>query len=152
MNAEQIRYMHAMGIQPWQLNNTQTQSLSTRLMVITETPFIGRADQLFNAMLESIGLDRSAVHVVDLQSSPHLITQQIASVNPGLLLAAGQIAANFLLDAQTPLEQLRGKMHAYGALKTPVVITCHPDHLLLHPTDKRKAFQDLQQARIFITA
>jgi len=132
MNAEQIRYLHAMGIQPWLLNTRQ--ALSTRLMVIGETPFIGRADALLTAMLESIGLDRNTVHVTDLQSSSHLISQQIASLKPDLFIAAGQQAADFLA----------------GTL-IPIIVTFHPDHLLLNPKDKRKAFQDLQQAHILLT-
>lgn len=202
MKGEQIRYMQAMGIQPWQLKNkpihsnewdklekaviqctacgldkTRTQTVlgtgcrQAKLMVIGEAPgaeedrqgepFVGRAGQLLNAMLESIGLDRSSVYIANilkcrppnnrdpLLSEVNLctpfLTKQIELIQPALLLAVGRIAAHFLLNTETPLSQLRGKMHSYG--NTPLIITYHPAYLLRSPKEKRKAFQDLQQVQ-----
>jgi uracil-DNA glycosylase family 4 len=202
MNVEQLRYLHAMGIQPWQLKNnpapvndewqalqtavvhctacgldkTRTQTVfgvgnrQAKLMIIGEAPgfnedqqgepFVGRAGQLLNAMLESIGLDRSSVYIANiLKCRPPnnrdplpeevglctpFLAKQIALIQPTLLMAVGRIAAHFLLDTKTPLGQLRGKIHAYGQLKTPLIITYHPAYLLRSPRDKSKAFQDLQ--------
>ena len=46
-----------------------------------------------------------------------------------------------------PLARLRGKLHAFGAANTPLVITYHPAYLLRAPADKRKAWEDLKFAR-----
>src|SRR5437879_4838209 len=110
MDTEQIRYLHAMGIEPWQLNNNQNIAQTVcgagnrhaRLIVIDAAPgmhdnqreetSIGRAGQLLNAMFESIGLDRENVSIT---TTPFL-AKQIALINPTLLLALGQIPAHFL--------------------------------------------------------
>ncbi|HSW69123.1 MAG TPA: uracil-DNA glycosylase [Gammaproteobacteria bacterium] len=204
MNTEQIRYMQAMGIQPWHLKNkenhlddweplkqaviqctacgldkTRTQTVfgvgnrHARLMVIGEAPgfhedqqgepFVGRAGLLLNAMLESVGLNRSTVYIANIlkcrppnnrdplpeevELCTPFLTKQIALINPVLLLAVGRIAAQFLLNTKTSLGQLRGKIHTYGQSKTPLIITYHPAYLLRNPSDKRKAFQDLRQAQ-----
>ena len=65
---------------------------------------------------------------------------------PKVLLVLGQVAAQQLLNTQTPLEQLREKSHTYGTQNIPLIATYHPAHLLLNPRDKRKAWQDLQMA------
>lgn len=151
MDTEQIRYLHAMGIEPWQLNNNQNNAQTVvnmgrsnaKLMVIDVEPSIGRAGQLFNAMLESIGLARENVHIATTAD----LAEQIALIKPTLLLALGQIPAHFLLETKTPLEQLRGKIHTYGLAKTPLIITYHPAYLLRNPSEKNKAFHDLQLAQ-----
>jgi len=160
------------------LDKTRTQTVfgvgnrQAKLMIIGEAPgfhedqqgepFVGRAGQLLNAMLESIGLDRSAVYIANiLKCRPPenrdplpeevtlctpFLTKQIALINPTVLLAVGRIAAHFLLDTKTSLSQLRGKIHSYGALNTPLIITYHPAYLLRNLRDKDKAYQDLQLA------
>lgn len=161
------------------LDKTRTQTVfgvgnrNAKLMVIGEAPgfhedqqgepFVGRAGQLLNAMLESIGFDRSTVYIANilkcrppnnrdpLPEEVNLCTpflaKQIALIQPTVLLAAGRIAAHFLLDTKTALGQLRGKIHTYGQLKTPLIVTYHPAYLLRSPSDKRKAFEDLQLAK-----
>jgi uracil-DNA glycosylase family 4 len=121
-------------------------------------PFVGRAGQLLTAMLESIGLDRNKVFIANIlkcrppgnrdplveevnQCTPFL-RQQIALIQPKLLLAVGRIAAHYLLETKTSLMQLRGKLHQFG--ETPLIVTYHPAYLLRNPIDKGKAFQDLQ--------
>lgn len=127
-------------------------------------PFVGRAGQLLNAMLESIGLKREEIYIANIlkcrppnnrdplpeevkQCTPFL-EKQIAMIKPKLLVALGRIAAHYLLDTKTSLTQLRGKVHQYA--NTPLIITYHPAYLLRNPTDKRKSFQDLQKILDFL--
>lgn len=138
MNSDQIRYLHAMGIQPWQLKN---KPIIQKLMIIGET--LGTGEALLNAMLESIGLDKSAVYMPPYQD----IAKQIALKKPTLLLMLGEIATQALLETKTPIEQLRGKILSYGESNTPLIITYDPAYLLRNPKDKHKAFQDLQQVQ-----
>lgn len=160
------------------LEKTRTQTVfgtgnrNAKLMVIGEAPgfhedqkgepFVGRAGQLLNAMLEAIGLDRSQVYIANiLKCRPPanrdplpeevalctpFLTRQIALIKPALLLAVGRIAAQYLLNTQAALGQLRGKIHRYGHLDTPLIVTYHPAYLLRTPRDKSKAFKDLSLA------
>jgi DNA polymerase len=122
-------------------------------------PFVGRAGQLLNAMLRAIGLPRSEVFIANIlkcrppnnrdpqpdeQSActPYL-TRQIALVQPRVLLAVGRIAAQWLLQTDTPIGRLRGRVVTYGERNTPLVVTYHPAYLLRSPLDKAKAWTDL---------
>lgn len=158
------------------LDKTRTQTVfgvgnrNAELMIIGEAPgfyedqkgepFVGKAGQLLNAMLESIGLDRSSVYIANIlkcrppnNRDPQVdevaactpfLAKQIALIQPKLLLALGRIAGHFLLETKTSLAQLRGKIHTYGVQQTPLIVTYHPAYLLRTPSDKGKAFQDLQ--------
>jgi DNA polymerase len=122
-------------------------------------PFVGRAGQLLNAMLRAIGLPRSEVYIANILKcrppnnrdpepgesatcTPYL-TQQIELVRPRVLLAVGRISAQWLLQTDTPIGKLRGRVVSYGARNTPLVVTYHPAYLLRSPLEKAKAWTDL---------
>jgi uracil-DNA glycosylase len=122
-------------------------------------PFVGRAGQLLNAMLRAIGLPRSDVYIANILKcrppnnrdpepaesatcTPYL-TQQIELVRPRVLLAVGRISAQWLLQTDTPIGKLRGRVVSYGARNTPLVVTYHPAYLLRSPLEKAKAWTDL---------
>jgi uracil-DNA glycosylase family 4 len=141
-----------------------------KLMIIGEAPgfyedqqgepFVGRAGQLLTAMINSIGFERNQVYIANIikcrppsnrdpqpeevsTCTPYL-DQQIALVQPHLLLAVGRIAAHYLLKTKSSLESLRNKVHHYAYQDTPLIVTYHPAYLLRKPADKKKAFTDLQ--------
>ena len=127
-------------------------------------PFVGVAGQLLDAMLRAIGLDRRTnVYIANVLKSrppgnrdprpeevaaclPYLV-RQIALLQPKIMLAVGRIAAQNLLATTVPLGRLRGQVHRFGELNTPLVVTYHPAYLLRTPADKRKAWEDLKFAR-----
>jgi DNA polymerase len=158
------------------LHKTRTQtvfgagSAGSDLMLIGEAPgfyedqkgepFVGRAGQLLNTMLQAIGLDRRTVYIANIVkcrppnnrdplpeevlSCAGFLTKQIALVQPKLVLALGRVAGHYLLNTQAPLGQMRGKLYHYGAQHIPLLVTYHPAYLLRNPRDKSKAWQDLQ--------
>ena len=127
-------------------------------------PFVGRAGQLLDAMLRAIGLSRAQnVYIANMLKSrppnnrdpqpdevaaclPYL-RRQIELVRPRVLVAVGRIAAQNLLGTEESLSRLRGRVHRFGELNTPLVVTYHPAYLLRNPVDKRKAWEDLKFAR-----
>jgi uracil-DNA glycosylase family 4 len=124
-------------------------------------PFVGRAGQLLNAMLKAIGLAREQVFIANiLKSRPPnnrdpraeevaacipFLYRQIELVNPVLLLCVGRIAAQTLLQTDTPIGRLRGTLHRI-ANNRPMIVTYHPAYLLRSPAEKRKAWSDLKLA------
>jgi DNA polymerase len=114
-------------------------------------PFVGRAGQLLTSMLRALGLQRDDVFIANVlkcrppnnrdpkpgeaASCRTFLERQVALVNPTLVIAVGRIA------------KLRGKVHAFGARSWPLLVTYHPAYLLRTPREKRKAWQDLLQAR-----
>jgi uracil-DNA glycosylase len=127
-------------------------------------PFVGRAGHLLDAMLKAIGLSRTSnVYIANVLKSrppgnrdpkpeevaaclPYLM-RQVELLRPRVMLAVGRIAAQNLLATDAPLGRLRGKVHHFGELNTPLIVTYHPAYLLRTPSDKRKAWEDLKFAR-----
>lgn len=126
-------------------------------------PFVGPAGQLLTAMLKAIGLDRQEVFIAnvlkcrppgnrdpspqEVRSCLPYLSRQIALLRPRIILCVGRIAAQNLLATAAPLASLRGRVHSFGALATPLVVTYHPAYLLRSPGEKRKAWEDLKFAR-----
>lgn len=134
-------------------------------------PFVGEAGKLLDNMMLALGLQRGQntyiANIVkcrptDAQGKdrppsaqeiaaclPYL-QRQIALINPSVIVALGKTAAIALLglDPQTPVSQLRGKVHQYQDI--PLVATYHPAYLLRQPLEKAKAWQDLCQARALL--
>jgi DNA polymerase len=121
-------------------------------------PFVGRAGQLLNSMLKAIGLAREEVFIANILKSrppnnrdprpdevraciPYLY-RQIELVNPRLLLCVGRIAAQTLLDTDTTIGKLRGRVHHIVSGR-PMIVTYHPAYLLRSPAEKRKVWTDL---------
>lgn len=120
-------------------------------------PFVGRAGQLLDEMLRAAGKERGDVFIANiLKCRPPnnrdpkasesaacrgYLERQIALIQPRIILAVGRIAAQLLLDTDTPVGKLRGQLHQYANI--PMIVTYHPAYLLRSPTQKRKAWQDL---------
>ena len=120
-------------------------------------PFVGRAGQLLDQMLQAIGQSRDRVFIANiLKCRPPdnrdpkpaeaaacrgYLERQIALIQPKIILAVGKIAAQNLLGCSDPVGRMRGKVHALGEI--PLVVTYHPAYLLRSPSQKKKAWSDL---------
>lgn len=126
-------------------------------------PFVGRAGRLLNRMLQALGLRRESVYIAnvvkcrppknrdpepaEMDCCEPFLSRQIALIQPRVIVALGRIAAQRLSHSQAPLSRMRGRVHAYEATGTPLVVTYHPAYLLRSSEDKAKAWQDLKLAR-----
>jgi DNA polymerase len=124
-------------------------------------PFVGRAGKLLDEMLRAVGQGRDTVFIANiLKCRPPnnrdpkpdesaecrgYLERQIQLVQPKIILAVGRIAAQLLLDTDTPVGRLRGSLHHLD--ETPLVVTYHPAYLLRSPSQKRKSWDDLCLAR-----
>jgi uracil-DNA glycosylase family 4 len=120
-------------------------------------PFVGRAGKLLDEMLLAVGMQRESVFIANIlkcrppnNRDPRpeesaacrgYLERQIDLVSPRIILAVGRIAAQLLLDTDTPVGRLRGTVHSLGDV--PLVVTYHPAYLLRSPSQKRKAWHDL---------
>lgn len=130
-------------------------------------PFVGRAGKLLNPMLLAIGLKREQVYIANiLKCRPPenrdpapteanlcrpFLERQIELIRPRIILAVGRIAAQNLLDTDTQIGKLRGRIHRFGPAQIPLVVTYHPAYLLRSPREKRKVWDDLRLARRAMT-
>lgn len=124
-------------------------------------PFVGRAGKLLDEMLRAVGYGRDSVFIANIlkcrppnnrdpkpeesKECRGYLERQIELVRPKIIIAVGRIAAQLLLDTDTPVGRLRGSKHYLG--DTPLVVTYHPAYLLRSPSQKRKAWDDLCLAK-----
>ena len=127
-------------------------------------PFVGRAGQLLNNMLQAIGLARQDIYIANiLKCRPPqnrdpkaeevalctpFLERQIALLQPKIILALGRIAAHFLLGSTASLGSMRGREFRYR--DTPLLVSYHPAYLLRSPLEKRKSWQDLQRLKEYL--
>lgn len=106
----------------------------------------GDANILFDKILASLMLSREQVQI--LSSNDVLAGKATGQV----LVAMGADMGKKLLHMSEPFEQLRATVHSLEAadMEWPIVLTFHPEHLLKHPLDKAKTWQDLILARSLI--
>ena len=123
-------------------------------------PFVGRAGQLLTKMIEAMGYTRDQVYIAnvikcrppgnrnpepdEISTCEPFLFQQIATVQPKVIVALGAFAARTLLETDHPISRLRGRLYEYrGAQLIP---TFHPSFLLRSPGYKRDAWDDLKKA------
>lgn len=121
-------------------------------------PFVGKAGQLLNNMIQAMGLKREEVYIanivkcrppanrvpepVEANTCDQFLLQQIDVVQPQVVVALGATAAMYLLGVKQSLSSLRGKWHSCRGAK--LAVTYHPAFLLRDPRMKGDAWKDLQ--------
>ncbi|GAB5437910.1 uracil-DNA glycosylase [Falsiruegeria mediterranea] len=142
-----------------------------RVMIIGEAPgrdedregrpFVGRAGQLLDRMLDAIDLSReSSVYITNVlpwrppqNRDPRpdeigmlkpFLERHVELVKPDVLVLMGNISCQAVLGKRG-ITRLRGKWDA--ALSLPVMPMFHPAYLLRQPQAKRHAWADLLELK-----
>ena len=121
-------------------------------------PFVGKAGQLLNNMINAMGLKREQVYIanvvkcrppanrvpepVEANTCDPFLLRQMDIVQPQVVVALGATAAMYLLGVKQPLASLRGQWHSCRGAK--LAVTYHPAFLLRDPRQKGEAWKDLQ--------
>jgi DNA polymerase len=121
-------------------------------------PFVGRAGELLDKMIEAMGFRREEVYIAnvvkcrppdnrdpepdEIDACEPFLKAQIAAIRPRVIVALGRFAVQTLLRDTTPISRLRGAWRAYEGVR--LMPTFHPAYLLRNPAEKRKAWEDLQ--------
>lgn len=127
----------------------------------TGRPFVGEAGKLLDKMLAAIDLQRSEVYICNIvkcrppnnrdpepaerQACLPYLLEQIALIQPQLILMLGRVAAQTLLETNLTLEKLRASVHSFQGVAS--YVTYHPAALLRNPHWKKPAWEDLQKFR-----
>ena len=143
---------------------------NSKIMIIGEAPgkdedehgepFIGRAGKLLDAFLQSIDLSRDKVFITntvkcrppdnrnpsidELNQCSSFLTSQINAVKPKVLILLGKIAANNLLNNDSPMSDLRQKKLFIDSYDIPIVVFYHPAYILRSPLKKSEVWEDLK--------
>ncbi|PSQ81265.1 MAG: uracil-DNA glycosylase [Bacteroidetes bacterium QS_1_63_11] len=124
-------------------------------------PFVGRAGQLLDKILDAINFEREDVYITNiLKSRPprnrnpkseevdaHLpvLYKQIGLIRPEIILTVGKVAGNTLLDRSSSLSNLRDQEHNFYGI--PLMATYHPAALLRNSQWKRPTWEDVKLLR-----
>jgi len=124
-------------------------------------PFVGRAGQLLNKILDAIHLKREEVYICNIlkcrppnnrepateevQKCEPYLWKQLELIKPKIILCLGRVSAQVLLKTTDTLTKLRENMHDYRGI--PLLVTYHPAALLRNPNWKRPAWEDVQKLR-----
>jgi len=127
-------------------------------------PFVGRAGQLLNNMINAMGLRREDVYIANVVKcrppgnrtpekdecdicSPFLL-RQIEVIKPKVIVALGAVAAKNLLAVNDSMANLRGRWYDFRGAR--LAVTYHPAYLLRDPRQKKEAWKDLQMVMKYL--
>ena len=129
-------------------------------------PFVGRAGQLLDKMLASIGLDRGTnayiTNVINWRPPDNrdptpeeaaaclpFLRRHIELADPQVIILLGAVAARHVVGISDGIMKLRGRWLEYrvGDRMVPLMPTLHPAYLLRQPSHKKLAWRDLQAVR-----
>jgi len=127
-------------------------------------PFVGRAGQLLNKMLQAIGSKREDVYIANVlkcrppknrdpkpdeidKCEPYLL-HQIDLIKPAVIVALGRFGGASLLRTSMSLGDMRKSEHLYNNI--PLIVTYHPAALLRNPQWKRQAWEDLKKIKTYL--
>jgi uracil-DNA glycosylase family 4 len=121
-------------------------------------PFVGRAGQLLDKMIEACTLSRGEVYILNVlkcrppgnrnptpdeaRNCRGFLQRQLELIDPEYVCCLGAVAAQNFLQTDTPIGRLRGRVHEHAGRK--VICTYHPAYLLRNPSAKKHAWDDLK--------
>ena len=129
-------------------------------------PFVGRAGQLLNRMLQFIAIKREDVYICNIVKcrppgnrtperdeveacSPFLF-RQIRAIRPRLVCCLGAPAVKTLLGVKEGILKIRGQFYDFGGAKA--LATVHPAYILRNPRDEKILREDFEKIREFLKA
>lgn len=140
-------------------------------------PFVGKAGQLLDRIMSSIGLSRSTVYIAnivkchpmvdptardqrgndrpprpnEIEKCLPFLKEQIAIIKPNVVVLLGATAARALLGRTEGISSLRGRFHDISLIEghppIPVLPTYHPAALLRDENLKKFVWEDMKLLR-----
>ena len=129
-------------------------------------PFVGRAGQLLDQILESVGLERDSVYIsnmvkfrppgnrnptpAEVAASESILLEEIRLVNPQVLAPLGNVPTQYLLQTREGITKLHGQWFDFHGIR--VMPLYHPAYLLRNPSrsqgsPKWQMWQDMRQIK-----
>ena len=127
-------------------------------------PFVGKAGQLLDDMLEIIGLDRTKVYIanivkcrppqnrdplnVEQDACIGFLRRQTALLRPKIIVCLGRIAAKAIIKEDFKITQEHGQWFQRGGIQMTAIY--HPAALLRDVGKRPETFEDLKsiQAKV----
>ena len=132
----------------------------------TGRPFVGRAGQLLDKIIQAIGLKREDVYISnvvkcrppgnrtperdEVATCEQFLFRQLALIRPQVIVALGSPAFQCLLRTKETITRARGEWRDWNGIK--VMPTFHPAYLLRSPDKKREAWDDMKKVRDYLNS
>jgi uracil-DNA glycosylase len=129
-------------------------------------PFVGRAGQLLNRMLQAVGIRREDVYICnvvkcrppgnrtperdEVEACSPFLFRQIESIRPRLVCCLGAPAVKTVLGLKDGILKLRGRFYDFGGAKA--LATVHPAYVLRNPREEKILREDFTKIRDFLKA
>lgn len=124
-------------------------------------PFVGKAGQLLDRILEAAGFKRDEVYITNVvkcrppgnrlptaqeaAACYPFLAEQIRLISPRIIVCLGALATQTLIDPAARITKVRGRWsERFGARVMP---TFHPAALLRDSSKKRPVWEDFQKIR-----
>jgi len=124
-------------------------------------PFVGRAGQLLNKILEAAQFNRAEVFITnvvkcrppgnrlpnpdEVKECRNYLEAQIRIINPKIVVCLGAMACQTVIDPKAKISQTRGKWFTRNGIM--IMATYHPAALLRNEQYKRPAWEDFKLIR-----
>jgi DNA polymerase len=121
-------------------------------------PFVGKAGQLLDKMIEAIKLKRSDVYIAnvvkcrppenrnpmddEMESCIDYLRWQVKLIRPKIIVCLGAVSAKKLIDPNLSISRQRGKFVKKGDIF--FMPTYHPSYLLRNESAKKDAWEDFK--------
>ena len=122
-------------------------------------PFVGKAGQLLDRIIQAMGLKRAEVFIAnvvkcrppenrvplpdEMATCSPILERQILCVNPKAIVVLGGTALRFFKETETSITRNRGRFFQWRDYW--VMPTFHPAYILRNPRAKRDVWEDMQK-------
>ncbi len=117
----------------------------------TGRPFVGRAGQLLDRVLESVGLARDDIYITnivkyrppgnrnpkpeEIAASEPILVEQIKLIRPQVIATLGNIPTHYFVDTKDGITKTHGSWYEWHGIK--IYPLYHPAYLLRNPSRKQ---------------
>lgn len=124
-------------------------------------PFVGRAGQLLDRILQAADFNRSEVYIGnvvkcrppsnrlpnpdEVKICRNFLEAQIRIIRPAILVCLGSLASRTVIDPQASITRIRGQWFFRQGVK--IIATFHPAALLRNEGYKRPVWEDFKSIR-----
>jgi len=127
-------------------------------------PFVGRAGQLLNRMIQMIGMKRHEVYICnvvkcrppgnrtpekdEIETCSPFLFRQLESIKPRLICCLGAPAVKTVLGIKEGITRIHGQFYDFATSKA--LATVHPAYVLRNPREEKILREDFEKIREFL--
>ncbi|MBC7074926.1 MAG: uracil-DNA glycosylase [Syntrophomonadaceae bacterium] len=124
-------------------------------------PFVGKAGQLLDKILQAAGMERKEIYISnvvkcrppgnrlpnpdEVRECRNYLEAQIRIIRPEIIVCLGAMASQVVIDPKARISTIRGRWFVRNGVK--IIATYHPAALLRNESYKRPVWEDFKKIR-----